>query len=110
MWMPPSGTAAWKTSDLGLVYLMWAAMMAAMMLPSALPMILVFLQVSRRRYSLPEKIDFIFISAYLLVWLLFSIAMTLLQWQLHGLHVLSPMIPKANTWAARFSWSQGPIN
>ena len=92
MWMPPSDTVAWQTSDFGLVYLMWAAMMAAMMLPSAVPMLLAFSQVSRKRYPSPVKIDFIFISAYLLVWLLFSIAMALLQWQLHGLHVISPMM------------------
>lgn len=92
MWMAPSDLSAWKIGDFGLVYLMWAAMMAGMMLPSAIPMILAFSRVCRNRYPAPLKFNFIFTSAYLLVWLLFSIAMALLQWQLHGLHVLSPMM------------------
>lgn len=92
MWMPPSDTSAWKTRDFGLAYLMWVVMMAGMMLPSATPMILAFSRVCRNRYGTPIKFNFLFVSAYLLVWLLFSITMTLLQWQLHGLHVLSPMM------------------
>jgi len=34
MWMPPSEPLAWRFTDFALVYLMWAVMMAAMMLPS----------------------------------------------------------------------------
>lgn len=92
MWMPPSDTSAWKLIDFGLVYLMWAAMMAAMMLPSAIPMILAFSQVARKRYRTPQKFNFLFVWAYLLVWLIFSIVLAMLQWQLHGLHILSPMM------------------
>src|SRR3954469_19749679 len=71
---------------------MWAAMMAAMMLPSAIPMILAFSGVAKRRYRTAQKFSFLFIYGYLLAWLLFSIGMTLLQWQLHGLHVMTPMM------------------
>jgi len=92
MWMPPSEASAWKPLDFSLVYLMWAAMMTAMMLPSAVPMILAFSQVAKRRYPAPQKFTPLFASSYLLVWLLFSIGMTLLQWQLHGLQVISPMM------------------
>jgi predicted metal-binding membrane protein len=100
MWMAPSNPSAWRIVDFGLVYLMWAAMMAGMMLPSAIPMILAFSRVCRNRYRAPLKFNFIFISAYLLVWLLFSIAMALLQWQLHGLHVLSPMMDTESEYLA----------
>ena len=48
MWMPPSDASAWKLVDFGLLYLMWAAMMAAMMLPSAIPMILAFSGIAKR--------------------------------------------------------------
>jgi predicted metal-binding membrane protein len=92
MWLPPSEASQWKSVDFFLVYLMWAAMMAAMMLPSAIPMILVFSQVAKRRYRVPPNITFLFASGYLAVWLLFSVGMTLLQWQLHGLQVISPMM------------------
>jgi len=92
MWMPPAEVTAWKPADFALVYLMWASMMAAMMLPSAIPMIFAFSHVARRRYQAPQKYSFLFIYGYLLVWLVFSIGMTLLQWQLHGLQVISPMM------------------
>jgi predicted metal-binding membrane protein len=92
MWMPPSEASQWKSVDFVLVYLMWAAMMAAMMLPSAVPMILAFSQVAKKRYPFPRHITFLFASSYLLVWLVFSVGMTLLQWQLHGLQVISPMM------------------
>jgi predicted metal-binding membrane protein len=71
---------------------MWATMMAAMMLPSALPMILAFSQAAKRRYPAPQKFTSLFAFSYLAVWLLFSMGMTLLQWQLHGLQVISPMM------------------
>lgn len=92
MWMPPSEVSAWQARDFGLVYLMWAVMMAAMMLPTAIPMILVFTKICQRRYSACPLIVVSFILAYLLVWFLFSILLSLLQWQMHGLHFLSPMM------------------
>lgn len=92
MWMPPSEASEWKLIDFVLVYLMWAAMMAAMMLPSAIPMILAFSRVAKRRYPVARNLTFLFASSYLTVWLLFSVGMTLLQWQLHGLQVISPMM------------------
>ena len=39
MWMSPGSTWQWQLSDFAVVYTMWAVMMAAMMLPSAVPMI-----------------------------------------------------------------------
>jgi len=97
MWMPPSEISAWSAIDFGLVYMMWAIMMAAMMLPSALPMIQAFTQVCRKRTKTPSRLSYIFASAYLLVWLVFSVALTLLQWQMHGLGWLSPMMDNQNT-------------
>jgi predicted metal-binding membrane protein len=96
MWMPPAEVAEWKSIDFYLVYLMWGAMMVAMMLPSAIPMILAFSHVAGRRYHAPQKYSFLFIYGYLLVWLAFSIGMTLLQWQLHGLQMISPMMETEN--------------
>lgn len=92
MWMPPSNAAAWRWQDFGLVYLMWATMMAAMMLPSAIPMILVYTRISTQRQQRATLNTLMFSLAYLLTWLAFSIVLTLMQWQMHGLQFLSPMM------------------
>src|SRR5690606_24897959 len=96
MWMPPAEISSWQMLDFGWVYLMWAVMMAGMMLPSAVPMILVFAKICKQRYQTVYCYNLLFILAYLLVWLGFSIVLTLLQWQLHGLHFLSPMMESQN--------------
>jgi predicted metal-binding membrane protein len=97
MWMPPSEPMAWRLMDFVLVYFMWAVMMAAMMLPSAIPMILAFARVCRQQNKAPSKLAYLFTSAYLAIWLLFSSALTLLQWQMHGLAWLSPMMENQNS-------------
>jgi predicted metal-binding membrane protein len=100
MWMPPSEPLAWRFTDFALVYFMWAVMMVAMMLPSAIPMILAFARVCRQQGKAPYRKTYLFASAYLSIWLLFSIALTLLQWQMHGLAWLSPMMDNQNSIAA----------
>lgn len=97
MWMPPSDAAAWRFTDFALVYNMWAVMMAAMMLPSAIPMILAFHRVCQRRAKAPYRLSYLFSLAYLLVWFLFSSVLTLLQWQFHGWSWLSPMMDNQST-------------
>ncbi len=96
MWMPPSDIYAWKIIDFTLVYLMWAVMMAAMMLPTAIPMFLVYNKICRLRNSTYLMMIVSFILAYLLVWFIFSILLTLCQWQMHGLKFLSPMMNNQN--------------
>lgn len=96
MWMPPADTASWQLIDFGLVYSMWAVMMAAMMLPSAMPMFLVFSRICKQRNPTAQHLTGLFILAYLLVWFAFSIVLSLLQWQLHGLHFLSPLMESQN--------------
>ncbi len=96
MWMPPSEASAWQWIDFGLVYMMWAVMMAAMMLPSAMSMILVYAKICEQRYQTTHPYTFLFVLAYLLVWLIFSVILTLLQWQMHGLQFLSPMMDVQN--------------
>jgi predicted metal-binding membrane protein len=100
MWMPPSEALAWTFIDFALVYSMWAVMMAAMMLPSAIPMILAFARVCQQQNKATYKLTGLFTSAYLGIWLLFSIALTLLQWQMHGLAWLSPMMDSQSSMSA----------
>jgi len=97
MWMPPSEPMAWGLIDFFLVYFMWAVMMAAMMLPTAIPMILAFARVCRQQNKASFHLTGIFTSAYFAIWLLFSSVLTLLQWQLHGLTWLSPMMENQNS-------------
>jgi predicted metal-binding membrane protein len=97
MWMPPLEPIAWGAMDFALVYFMWTVMMAAMMLPSAIPMILAFARVCRQQNKATYQLTGLFSSAYLGIWLLFSSALTLLQWQMHRLAWLSPMMDNQNT-------------
>jgi predicted metal-binding membrane protein len=96
MWMPPVEIFAWSYLDFSLVFLMWAIMMAAMMLPSAIPMILATTRINRQRKTKYYQLTFIFTLAYLCVWFSFSGLLTLLQWQMHGLAWLSPMMENQN--------------
>ena len=72
-------------------FLMWSSMMAAMMIPSAMPMILVFAAVYKKRQS--QKKEFvpawIFTSGYILVWVLFSAAAASLQVLFHNFAIIS---------------------
>ena len=77
-----------------LLFLMWAVMMVAMMLPSAVPMIQGFLAVNdgRRLSSRPYVPVGIFVLGYIVAWAAFSAAATLAQWGLHKAALLSPMM------------------
>ncbi|SFI38916.1 DUF2182 domain-containing protein [Nitrosomonas sp. Nm34] len=96
MWMLSADISSWQLIDFGWVYSMWAVMMAAMMLPSAIPMFLVFSRICKQRYQTSYHLNLLFILAYLVVWSVFSMVMTGLQWQMHGLHFLSPMMDNQN--------------
>src|SRR4051812_45914991 len=65
---------AWSGSALIPLFLMWAEMMVAMMLPSAAPMILTFAAVNRKRrdQDAPFVPASIFALGYLVVWAAFS--------------------------------------
>ena len=69
-----------------LIFLMWAIMMVAMMLPSAAPTILLVAALARGR-SMPSA--GLFTLGYVLVWIGFSLVATLLQWGLDKAGMLS---------------------
>lgn len=73
----------WSALDVFFLFIMWAVMMVAMMLPSAAPMILTFQTVNQRRPQHRAIPTYLFVSGYLAVWILYSGAATLLQWFLH---------------------------
>ncbi len=85
---------AWDASDLGLMFMMWAVMMVGMMVPTAIPMAMIYASVARKAASQGSILapTAVFVSGYLLVWSLFSMLATLLQWQLNRASLLSPMM------------------
>jgi predicted metal-binding membrane protein len=76
--MPAS--ARWTLPNVLAILAMWAVMMAAMMLPSALPMVLTFVNMGRRGGDVARGRSFV--AAYLAVWFAFSAVATLAQWAL----------------------------
>jgi predicted metal-binding membrane protein len=80
----------WSLANWLAVFIMWAVMMAAMMLPSAAPMVLCFGELNRRRGEATRTL--FFVAAYLALWIAFSGAATGSQWALQGIGWVSPMI------------------
>lgn len=93
--MMPMSTS-WGVASTAAVLVMWAIMMAAMMLPSALPMLLQFVDLSRRNGEGARGRAFV--GAYLLVWLVFSMAATALQWGLQAAGWTDPMAASRSAW------------
>jgi predicted metal-binding membrane protein len=84
----------WTGLDFLLMFLMWAVMMVAMMLPSAAPMILLFAALRRKQAAQGRTFAPVgaFVAGYLAVWSAFSLGATLLQWGLEQAALLSPMM------------------
>jgi predicted metal-binding membrane protein len=88
----------WTAWDLVLVFLMWAVMMVAMMVPAASPVILLFAEINRRREEEqgPLVATGQFLMGYLTAWIGFSLLATLAQWALLTAALLSPMMECTN--------------
>jgi len=84
----------WTIMDLVLLFVMWAVMMVAMMVPTATGMILAFATINRRRRAQgqPYVGTAVFLGGYVVVWAGFSVLATLAQWGLHAAALLSPMM------------------
>ena len=66
-------TSDWAVKEVIAVWLMWAVMMGAMMLPSAIPMLLVHRRIaSCRRDPETRHANRWFLAAYLLTWTMFE--------------------------------------
>jgi predicted metal-binding membrane protein len=83
---------AWGAVDFLLLFVMWAVMMVAMMVPSASPLILTFATVNRKRLDRqdPAAPTAMFLLGYFVVWTLFSVVAVVAQWGLHAAALLSP--------------------
>ena len=91
---------AWSLPTAVAVFVMWAGMMVAMMLPSAAPMILIFDALERRNApGAPATArSLAFAGAYLLVWIGFSALAASAQWGLQAGGLLTPMIVSNSEW------------
>jgi predicted metal-binding membrane protein len=63
-----AGTTGWSFAGAVVFVTLWIVMMAAMMLPAAMPMILVFASAQARRQDHVAVPTWIFISGYMAVW------------------------------------------
>jgi predicted metal-binding membrane protein len=95
--LPPALSSAWTPFYWLVAFFMWAAMMVAMMMPSASPMVLLYARVVRHaesqgRASRATASVTAFASAYLALWILFSLLAVTAQWALEHLGVMSAMM------------------
>ena len=116
MGMAMANMRSWRAADFGLMYVMWAVMMVAMMAPSATPMLLMFATVNRRRRerAAPYVPVGMFLAGYIIVWAAFSLAATGGNWGLHQASLLSSMMGESTSGylggallllAGAFQWS-----
>ena len=99
----PMSSGPWTPAHAFVVVVMWVAMMAAMMLPSAAPMVLFHAAITRQRSKGIAPADVssgAFVLGYLAVWSAFSVAATALQYSLERLALLSPMMQTTNVFLA----------
>ena len=95
MAMAPEWTPAYGL----VVFLMWAVMMVAMMLPSAAPVTLLVAAIARKRREAggaPGMSTAPFVAGYLGVWFGFAAAATVLQWRLDAAGQLSETMALAS--------------
>jgi predicted metal-binding membrane protein len=89
---------SWTPLDVLLIFTMWSAMMAAMMVPGAAPMIAAFATINRRRREreAPYVSTAVFLAGYLVVWCGFSLIATGLQYLLQKAELLTTMMQSAS--------------
>lgn len=95
MWMPPMADArAWQFYDFWMLFVMWTIMMIAMMTPSILPMVSLYVTVSKNKRNKGQAYvpTLIFLLGYLIAWTLFSVGISALQYPLHVAGLLNPMM------------------
>jgi predicted metal-binding membrane protein len=73
---------AWSATDAWLIFAMWAVMMVAMMIPSAVPMIEMYARIARGNADSRAWFTWAFVGGYAVAWTLFGAAATAAQWGL----------------------------
>lgn len=105
-WLPsaaaPAFGSGWTPAYLLIAFFMWAAMMVAMMLPSASPMVLLYARVARQAQSRGQSKRAsasiaAFAGGYIALWILFSLVAVALQWMLEHSGALSVLMNSRST-------------
>jgi len=93
------GFRPWGLTGFALVFLMWAVMMIGMMMPSVAPMVLLYAAIGRRTGEGGRTLAATgwFVTGYLSIWVLFSLAATTGQWMLTKLALLTPMMASTSS-------------
>lgn len=89
---------SWGVVELLLLFVMWAVMMVAMMVPSVAPLVLMFARANRQNGG--HRVvgsAAVLLLGYLLVWTGFSALATLATWQLQRAALVSPMMVSTST-------------
>ena len=95
--MPEMAMSMPRPEPFAFTAIMWIVMMVGMMLPSAMPMILLFLMVQRKQGKHPLMMTSLFIAGYLVIWAAFAIAAAELQRTLSDAAILSPTMTLIST-------------
>jgi predicted metal-binding membrane protein len=101
---------SWTPVEMLLVFVMWSAMMAAMMVPGASPMVAAFATINRRRRErhAPYVPTTVFLFGYLIAWTGFSVIATALQWLLQATGLLTTMMQSTSYyWSAALFLAAG---
>jgi predicted metal-binding membrane protein len=88
--MPMS--AKWSLAEVVAVSLMWAVMMGAMMMPSAIPMLTVHRRIAARKNAGSASSNRWFLVGYLCTWAMFSVVAAVIQWAFQRADLLSHML------------------
>src|SRR5262249_13010061 len=97
------GPSEWSVPHVVLISTMWIVMMAALMLPTAIPTVLLVTALAGDRLANSNLIPLaalFFASGYLVVWYSFSLAATLLQLSLGKAGLLSETMAFGNAFLA----------
>jgi predicted metal-binding membrane protein len=84
----------WSVGYFSAILVMWIIMMVGMMVPSAIPMVLVYASIVRKaaREGSSLAATEIFVAGYVIIWSLFALVATIAQWALDQVALLSPMM------------------
>ncbi len=91
-------TSSWTGPDLVLMWTMWAVMMAAMMLPSAAPMISAYTRTIRSDRGQLDGSTPLFVLGYVAAWSGFAAFATGAQWILHDVALVDGMGTSTSRW------------
>jgi predicted metal-binding membrane protein len=88
----------WSRGYFTAMLVMWIIMMVGMMVPSAIPTILIYASVVRKaaREGSSLAATEVFVAGYVVIWTLFSLVATIAQWTLDCMALLSPMMMSNN--------------